>query len=179
MKFSFSFAAVALLLAGCHPLGSTNGGPAAEPGPIGLTEQWQLWHVGGDGYTREPTETSDWSQARVQGSGATTLIAECNGNDPTAFNLSIEQRRGRFVDMTNPFAIEVLSVRSGSFFREESPGVRDTSAPFPIDYEATRDLSVAMRKGSEIVFIFQNREPMRYSLRGSSKIMSQMSCDNV
>jgi hypothetical protein len=91
----------------------------------------------------------------------------------------MEQRQGRFTAMTTPFAIEVLSARSGSFFRETSPGVADISAPFPIDYEASLGLSAAMRKGNEIVFIFQGKQPVRYSLRGSSRIMNEMGCDRV
>ncbi|MEO1494135.1 MAG: hypothetical protein AAFV19_18440 [Pseudomonadota bacterium] len=179
MKLAYVFAIGAVLLAGCKKPGTSVSQQAAEPGPVGLIDQWQLWYVDNNGYTREQTETSDWWQARVQGSNGTTLIAECNGNDPTAFNLSIEQRQGRFTAMTAPFAIEVLSARSGSFFREASSGVADISAPFPIDYEASLGLSAAMRKGNEIVFIFQGEQPVRYSLRGSSRIMNQMGCDQI
>ena len=176
MKMKLVALCLAIALAACQNAGPTVDQTAAKPGPIGQTDKWQIWYVG-DAYTLEETETSDWWQARVQGTAQTTLIAECNGNDPTAFNLSIEQRQGRFLGMTQPFAIEVLSTQDGSFFREETPGVPDTTAPFPVAYEASKDLSAAMRDGNEIVLIFQDLPPYRYSLRGSARIMDRMSCD--
>ena len=179
MRLVFLALAAAMLLGGCKAsdltskLSSSSG---YKPGPIGDTGRWQLWYVGNEGYTLEPTPTSDAVEARVQGTDRSTLIAACNGNDPTAFLLAIETRGEKFQGLTQPFEIEVLS-DGRRLYRDQPEGVADNGQAFPNDYEAPLRLSRAMRAGSDIILRFAEVGEYKYTLRGSSKIMNQMACD--
>ena len=179
MRLAVLALAAATLLGACKASDLTNKLPTSsgyKPGPIGDTGRWQLWHVGNDGYTLAPTPTSDAFEGRVQGTDRTTLIAACNGNDPTAFLLAIETRGEKFQGLTQPFEVEVLSGKR-RIYRDQPEGVADNGQPYPHDYEAPLRLSRAMRAGSDIVLRFAGTGEYKYTLRGSSKIMNEMGCD--
>jgi hypothetical protein len=169
MKVGFAVLGAALFVGACQTTGTT--GQSVQQGPVGQTDRWEFWYVGGDGYTRAPTDTTDWSQGRVQGTDGTTLVVDCNGNDPTAFVLLIEGGARGYDGMAGPFGIEV---RAGgrTILREDHPGVVGNR-----NFEASKRLSAAMRKGSNIEMTFADGSSVDYTLRGSSRIMNMLGCE--
>ncbi|MEM9059878.1 MAG: hypothetical protein AAGD13_05400 [Pseudomonadota bacterium] len=166
-----SFTAFAILAA-CQP---TAQGPVRASPPTNAQE-WQFWFIDTDGYTAVETDTTDWSEGRISGTLGTTLVADCNGQDPTAFVLSIEYGdKGAFdyAPMTRPYTILVKS--GGTIVRSEDR--RPSTHRGAHGHEVSTQLASALRSGSEVTFQFQNAEPHVYTLKRSAAVMDRLGCD--
>lgn len=174
MTFLKSIALVGALAAitACQPATTTT----TQTAPPANTQAWEHWYVDANGLTKTITDTTDWQTGRVGGPNGTTLVVECNGNDPTAFEVWIEHgqpAKGDYPPMAKPYDIEVFS-RGNRIFAQAWRAENRNGA---FIHTATTDFASAMRQGSYMVFKFQDAEPHRYTLKGSARVIDQLSCD--
>lgn len=175
---------ILLLAAGCQPQETAPVVTPAPDVPRGSLDQWEHWYSGSDGFTRTYTDQTDWQQARVQGTGGTTLVTECNGQDPDGYFLSIEYGPGRLSDFPGfESAFQIRVFRSGEVLHTELGNIRPwegaAGSPAEYDHIVSPALAEALKRGSEVVFDFQSGEPHRYTLAGSANVMDDLACEGV
>lgn len=161
------------VLAACQPVATTSEGTK----PLDDASQWQHWFIDASGKrSAVESDTVDWSEGRVGGTGNTTMVLDCNGQDPTAFVISIESGTDGSIEyepMTQPYVIKVRSGRRISFTETRRPGSHRGAH----GHEATSRLAQALRDGSEVTFEFQQAPPHSYTLKGSAIVMDRLQCD--
>lgn len=163
---------VLTLVAACQPAPA----PKAPAAPTNTTQAWEHWYVDANGLTKTETDTTDWQLGRASGPNGTTLVVECNGNDPTAFEVSIEHGqppRADYLPMAKPYDIEVYSRGQRIFVEDWRAENRDGT----FIHTATTGFASAMRQGSYMVFKFLEAEPHRYTLKGSARVIDRLGCD--
>jgi len=160
-------------LAACQPA-TTGPTTTTQTQPQNSSQAWEHWYSDANGLTKTETSTTDWQLARVAGPNNTTLVVQCNGNDPTGYHVSIENAgEANYPPMAKPYDIEVFS-RNRSIFVESRRPAPDSSGYV---HSATTDFASAMRQGSYMVFKFQGAEALRFTLKGSARVMDRLNCD--
>ena len=102
---STALISVLIALAACQPASNTK----TSTQPQNTSQAWEHWYVDANGLTKTETSTTDWQLARVAGSNNTTLVVQCNGNDPTGYHVNIEKSGNpNYPAMARPYEIEVF-----------------------------------------------------------------------